>query len=124
MARNIATDGIDDITLKDLKRGYHIYEGKKYEILSSVKKLKDLKYGQLFKLPSQKGEITSTFSAGSGARYYNRVWMKVPQGYRGWVQSMPRGFALIVPYDDPKGEDAQIGLSAQCLAFNVVDYNM
>ena len=124
MAKNLATDGIDDVTLRDLKRGYNIYEGKKYAITSEVKKLKDLKYGQLFKLPNQKGEITSTFSQGSGARYYNRIWMKVPQGYRGWVQSMPRGFALIVPYDDPTGEDAQIGLDAQCLAFSVVDYNM
>lgn len=124
MARNIATDGIDDITLKDLKRGHHIYEGKRYEILSSVKKLKELKYGQLFKLPNQKGEITSTFSASSGSRYYNRVWMKVPQGYRGRSERVPSGFAVIVPYDDPTGEEAQVGLTAECLAYNVVDYNM
>lgn len=124
MARNIATDGIDDITLKDLKRGHHIYEGKRYEISSSVKKLKELKYGQLFKLPNQKGEITSTFSASSGSRYYNRVWMKVPQGYRGRSERVPNGFAVIVPYDDPTGEEAQVGLTAECLAYNVVDYNM
>jgi hypothetical protein len=124
MGKNYSTDGIDDITLRDLKRGYNIHEGIKYTIVSEVKKLKDLKYGQLFKLPNQKGEITNTFSKSSGSRYYNRVWMKVPQGYRGWVESMPRGFALIVPYDDPKGESAQIDLDAQCLAFNVVDYNM
>jgi len=124
MARNIATDGIDDITLKDLKRGYYIYEGKKYEILSSIKKLKDLKYGQLFKIPNSKGEITSTFSASSGSRYYNRVWMKVPRGYRGWSDSVPRGFSLVVPCDDPKGESNLITLNAKVLAFNVVDYNM
>jgi hypothetical protein len=124
MARNIATDGIDDITLKDLKRGYHIYEGKKYEILSSVNKLKDLKYGQLFKIPNSKGEITSTFSASSGSRYYNRVWMKVPRGYRGLSDSVPRGFALVVPYDDPKGESNLIKLTQKVLAFNVVDYGM
>jgi hypothetical protein len=124
MARNIATDGIDDITLGDLKRRYHIYEGKKYEILSSVNKLKDLKYGQLFKIPNSKGEITSTFSASSGSRYYNRVWMKVPRGYRGWSDSVPRGFALVVPYDDPKGESNLIKLTQKVLAFNVVDYGM
>jgi hypothetical protein len=77
MGKNYSTDGIDDITLRDLKRGYNIHEGIKYTIVSEVKKLKDLKYGQLFKLPNQKGEITSTFSKSSSSRYYNRVWMKV-----------------------------------------------
>ena len=124
MGRNLATDGIDDITLGDLKRGHHIYEGKKYVITSSVKKIKDLKYGQLFKLPNSKGEITNTFSQGGYARYYNRIWMKVPKGYRGWSSKVKGQFALIVPYDDPTGEESSISLSVQCLAYNVVDYNM
>jgi hypothetical protein len=124
MAKNLNTDGIDDITLRDLKRGYNVYEGKKYPISSEIKSLKDLKYGQLFKLPNQKGEVTNTFSASSSARYYNRVWMKVPKGYRGWDDKAPRGFAVIVPYDDPTGESIQISLDAYCLAYNVVDYNM
>ena len=124
MGKNYSTDGMDDITLQDLKRGYHIYDGKRYPISYEIKRVKDLKYGQLFKLPNPKGEITNTFSDSPVARRYSRVWMKVPKGYRGWRETASRGSAMIVPYDDPSGESGYVKLTQQVLAFNVVDYNM
>jgi hypothetical protein len=124
MARNINTYGIEDITLGDLKRGYHIFEGKRYDITSKVVSVKQLNYNQLFKIPNSKGEITNTFSASSSGREHSRIWQKVSKSYRGWSDSVPRGFALVVPYDDPKGESNLIKLTQKVLAFNVVDYGM
>jgi len=124
MARNINTNGIEDITLGDLKRGYHIYEGERYDITYKVVSVKQLDYNQLFKIPNSKGEITNTFSASSSGREHSRIWQKVARGYRGWSDSVPRGFALIVPYDDPTGESNLIKLTQKVLAFNVVDYSM
>lgn len=124
MIKNIPTDGIDDITLSDLKRGYNIYEGKRYSITSKLKRVKELRYGQLFRIPNSKGNISNTFSASSSARPYNRVWMKVPKGYRGWSETAPTGFVLVVPYDDPTGELSMISLSAQVLSLNVIYYDL
>ena len=124
MARNIDTYGIEDITLGDLKRGYHISDGERYEITFKIVSVKQLGYYQLFKLPNPKGEVTNTFSSSSLARPYSRVWQKVPRGYRGWSDKIPRGMTMIVPYDDPKGESDYVLLSQKVLAFNVFDYSM
>jgi hypothetical protein len=121
---NLDTYGIEDVTLSDLKRGYHISDGVRYEISYKILSVKQLAYNQLFKVPNSKGEITNTFSASSSARIYNRVWQKVARGYRGWSDKVPRGMAMIVPYDDPTGEYDLIPLTQKVLAFNVVDYSM
>lgn len=109
----------EEITLNDLKRGYFLDGKKKYEITGSVKTIKECRNGQLFKIPNSKGEITNTFSDSPVAKRYSRVWLKVPKGYRGWSDSSSRGSAMIVPYDDPSGENSYIQLNQEVYAFNV-----
>lgn len=107
-----------DITLSDIKRGSFKRRGKTHRITDSVKTIRQCRVGQLFKLPTTKGEITDTFSSSSTARDYNRVWLKSTTAHTG--SRARAGKAILVPYDDPNGEIMYVELTQKVLAFNVL----
>lgn len=117
---DINSDGEMDVTFKDILSGKHIDEKILYIISSKIETLKNVETRQAFVPVKPDGTFATKFSSSVLSRDYNRLWVKSTRKYTHiGMDSVPKGYSICVPYDDPRGEVLYLKTSTKVKSYSV-----
>ena len=117
---DINSDGEMDVTFKDILNGKHLDGKELYIISSKVETLKNVEVRQAFVPVKPDGTFATKFSQSVMSRNYNRLWVKSSRSYTHIGRdSVPKGYSICVPYDDPRGEVLYLPTGTKVKSYSV-----